>query len=78
MPSKPGAGITKASWVTAAFIQEGFCLTNVFDFSEYISALLEKCVIEDIIHHGCREAFDSVPQREYDLQSENKEIIDIN
>lgn len=78
MPSKLGAGITKTAWVTAAFIQEGFCLTNVFDFSEHIGALLGKCGIEDIIHHDCREAWDSVPQRECDLQSRCKETIDIN
>lgn len=78
MPSKLGAGITKTSWVTAAFIWEGFCLTNVFDFPEYTGASLEKCVIEDIIHHDGREAFDSVPQRECDLQSKCKETIDIN
>ena len=60
--------------MTAAFVREGFCLTNVFEFSEYIRALLDKYVIEDIIYHDFREAFDSVPQREYDLQSKTKMV----
>lgn len=60
--------------MTAALMQEGFCLTNVFEFSEYIGALLDKYVIEDIIYHYFREAFDSVPQREYDLQSKTKMV----
>ena len=53
---------------------EGFCLTNVFEFCKYIGALLDKYVIEDIIYHDFREAFDSVLQREYDLQSKTKMV----
>lgn len=74
MPSKLRADITRTFWVTAAFMQGGFCLTNVFEFSEYIGALLDKYVIEDIIYHDFREAFDSVPQRKYDLQSKTKMV----
>lgn len=60
--------------MTAAFMGEGLSLTNVFEFSEYIRALLDKYVIEDIIHHDFREAFDSMAQREYDLQSKTKAV----
>lgn len=60
--------------MTAVIMWEGSCLTDVFEYWEYIGASPDKYVVEDIIYQDFREAFDSVPQGEDELQSETKAV----
>lgn len=61
--SRPTVDITELYRVAAALLYRGFCLTDVFGFSDYITSLVNKHKMGDIIYQDCREAFDTEPSR---------------